>query len=182
MQQLRAWPRWLQRCQDMGMAVPDGSVLAKGLTLLTSSTIEKVPDAMFRTQLVRATLRIDQQPSLQDVLKYQRHLQAEVESFASSVSTTVTSPAVRATGVPVGGQQAPAGGTKPGCKYFLRRPAAGVGRSAPILMIFQGSPRLREVASVSHVDQRNTASRSVPHGLHDILLLARRKAELKQDD
>eukprot|EP00439_Symbiodinium_sp_Y106_P021104 s4642_g2.t1 len=84
LQQLTAWPRWVQRCRDMGMAVPDGSVLAKGLTLLTSNTINQVPDAMFRTQLVRATLRIDQQPPLPNVLKYQRHLQAEVESLASS--------------------------------------------------------------------------------------------------
>ena len=131
LQQLRAWPRWLQRCQDMGMAVPDGSVLAKGLTLLTSSTIERVPDAMFRTQLVRATLRIDQQPSLQDVLKYQRHLQAERESFASSISTTITSPAVRAAGVSVGGQQTIAGGTKPGCKYFLRQSGCRRGAKCP---------------------------------------------------
>ncbi|CAE7201042.1 RE1 [Symbiodinium microadriaticum] len=27
---LRSWPRWLQRCQDMGMSVPDGTVLARG--------------------------------------------------------------------------------------------------------------------------------------------------------
>ena len=100
---LRAWPRWVQRCQDMGMAVPDGSVLAKGLTTLTTTTINQVPDAMFRTQLVRATLRIDQQPALSDVIKYQQHLQAEVENLASSTTTFTTThmntPMVRATGV-----------------------------------------------------------------------------------
>ena len=100
---LRAWPRWVQRCQDMGMAVPDGSVLAKGLTTLTTTTINQVPDAMFRTQLVRATLRIDQQPALPDVIKYQQHLQAEVENLASSTTTFTTThmntPMVRATGV-----------------------------------------------------------------------------------
>ena len=81
--------------------------------------------------MVRATLRIDQQPSLQDVLKYQRHLQAERESFASSISTTITSPAVRAAGVSVGGQQTIAGGTKPGCKYFLRQSGCRRGAKCP---------------------------------------------------
>ena len=90
LQYLRAWPRWIQRCQDMGMSVPDGSVLARGLTTLTTSTINQVPDALFRTQLVRATLRIDQQPALSDVLKYQQHLQVEVENLASSTPTTTT--------------------------------------------------------------------------------------------
>ncbi|CAE7307947.1 RE1, partial [Symbiodinium microadriaticum] len=71
----------LQAIPDMGMSVPDGTVLAQGLTNLTAGAIGSVPDAMFRTQLVRATLRIDQQPSLSDVMKYQQHLQAEVENL-----------------------------------------------------------------------------------------------------
>ena len=131
LQQLTAWPRWVQRCRDMGMAVPDGSVLAKGLTLLTSNTINQVPDAMFRTQLVRATLRIDQQPPLPNVLKYQRHLQAEVESLASSVTTTSANPMMRAAGVSTGSQQQPGAASKPGCKYFLKPSGCRRGGKCP---------------------------------------------------
>ncbi|CAE7460417.1 TY5A [Symbiodinium sp. CCMP2456] len=83
LRQLRSWPRWVQRCQDMGMAVPDGTVLARGLTNLTQGAIHQSPDALFRTQLVRATLRIDQQPALSDVMKYQQHLQAEIENIST---------------------------------------------------------------------------------------------------
>ena len=131
---LRAWPRWVQRCQDMGMAVPDGSVLAKGLTTLTTTTINQVPDAMFRTQLVRATLSIDQQPALSDVIKYQQHLQAEVENLASSTTTFTTTPMntpmVRATGV-VGGAQSSGANVKPGCNYFLKPSGCRRGAKCP---------------------------------------------------
>ncbi|CAE7671933.1 GIP, partial [Symbiodinium sp. CCMP2456] len=45
--------KWLQRCKDMNMTVPDGSLLA-------------------RTQLVRSTYRIDGQPKIEDVVRYQQ--------------------------------------------------------------------------------------------------------------
>ena len=33
---LRSWPRWLQRCKDMGMTLPDGSLLARSLSATTN--------------------------------------------------------------------------------------------------------------------------------------------------
>ncbi|CAE7233632.1 GIP, partial [Symbiodinium sp. CCMP2456] len=128
LRQLRAWPRWVQRCKDMGMAVPDGTVLARGLTTLTSSTITKVPDAMFRTQLVRATLRIDQQPALEDVMKYQQHLQAEVENIAGSV-VVGSQPKLRAAAV--GGSPTSAASSKPECKYFMKPTGCRRGAKCP---------------------------------------------------
>ena len=133
LRQLRAWPRWVQRCQDMGMSVPDGTVLARGLTNLTAGTIGSVPDAMyamFRTQLVRATLRIDQQPSLSDVMKYQQHLQAEVENLASSSTSPGTSPSVRAI-TAKGGFSGGGVNPKPGCKFFLKPSGCRRGTKCP---------------------------------------------------
>ena len=75
---LRSWPRWLQRCKDLNMVVPDGSILAKGWTVMSSKHLMENPDAVFRTQLVRSTYRVDGQPRLEDVVKYQQHLQAEI--------------------------------------------------------------------------------------------------------
>ena len=46
---LRAWPRWIQRCQDLSMMCPDGTVLAKTLTAVTSKYIAEQGDAQFRT-------------------------------------------------------------------------------------------------------------------------------------
>ena len=144
LRQLRAWPRWVQRCQDMGMSVPDGTVLAQGLTNLTAGAIGSVPDAMFRTQLVRATLRIDQQPSLSDVMKYQQHLQAEVENLEASSTTTRTTPSVKAMTPAQGGTQGGAGSAKPGCKFFLKPGGCRRGSKCPFT---------HDMSSLSKVDR-----------------------------
>ncbi|CAE7948247.1 unnamed protein product [Symbiodinium sp. KB8] len=44
----RSWPRWLQRCKDMGMTLPDGS-----LSATTNKFLMENQDAVFRTQLMR---------------------------------------------------------------------------------------------------------------------------------
>ncbi|CAE7750140.1 GIP [Symbiodinium sp. CCMP2592] len=80
---LRGWPRWIQRCADLNMLCPDGTVLAKTLTSVTSKFIAEGGDSQFRTQLLRSTLRIDGQPSLEDVKRYHQHLQAELESIST---------------------------------------------------------------------------------------------------
>ncbi|OLP77777.1 Copia protein [Symbiodinium microadriaticum] len=91
---LRAWPRWLARCKAVGMAAPDPSVLARGLKGITQAHIDKSGDASFRTSMVRTTLRLDAQPTVDQVLAYQRHLQAELETMAAGKTTTspTTSP------------------------------------------------------------------------------------------
>ena len=61
---LRSWPRWLQRCRDMNMTTPDGTLLARSLTATASKFLAENPDAVFRTQLVRSSYRIDAQPAM----------------------------------------------------------------------------------------------------------------------
>ena len=87
---VRAWPRWLARCQAVNMSPPDASVLARGLMTLTDAHINRSPDAAFRTSMVRTSLRLDGQPSLENVNSYQRHLQAELETLLSSTMTSST--------------------------------------------------------------------------------------------
>ncbi|CAE7202038.1 hypothetical protein AK812_SmicGene402 [Symbiodinium microadriaticum] len=81
---LRAWPRWMARCEAVRMSPPDASVLARGLKLLTSRYIEAAPDANFRTAMLRTSLRLDGQPTMDNLYAYQRHLQAEVETLIAS--------------------------------------------------------------------------------------------------
>ena len=91
---VRAWPRWMARCQTVKMAYPDPSVLARGLRQLTQKWIETSPDAAFRTAMLRTSLRLGGQPDVDSVKSYQRHLQAELESMVvsqHSVSTATTS-------------------------------------------------------------------------------------------
>ena len=129
---LRSWPRWLQRCRDLNMVVPDGSLLSRGLTAMTAKYLSENPDAVFRTQVVRSTYRVDGQPKLEDVVRYQQHLQAEIENIMSArSSTSTTTPAVKAistTSTPTSPTSSKEG--KP-CKYFLRSGGCRRGAKCP---------------------------------------------------
>ena len=129
---LRAWPRWLQRCRDLNMMVPDGSVLARALTMATAKYISENSDSQFRTQLLRSSLRIDSQPTLEDVIKYQRHLQAEVEAMMSSRMAIPSSPvSVKAIGTGGPGTTQTTTSPKPQCKYFVKQSGCRRGQKCP---------------------------------------------------
>ena len=128
---LRSWPRWLQRCKDLNMVVPDGSILAKGLTVVASKHLTESPDAVFRTQLVRSTYRVDGQPCLEDVVKYQQHLQAEIESIAAAKTTSGAAvPTLRA--VSTGASTSSVGAKDDKiCKYFMKASGCRRGPRCP---------------------------------------------------
>ena len=127
---LRAWPRWMARCEAVRMSPPDASVLARGLKLLTSRYIEAAPDANFRTAMLRTSLRLDGQPTMDNVYAYQRHLQAEVETLIASqprAAPAAEQPRLRALDKP----QSPKGKDKDKekdkdkstadlCRYFMK--------------------------------------------------------------
>ena len=118
---LRTWPRSMQRCQDMGMSFPDCTVLAKALTVTAGKFITESPDAAFRTQLLRSSLRIDGQPSLDSVRKYHQHLQAEIENMAA---TNVDQGGPRLRAVKAGdnahGEVSTSTKTVAQCRYFFK--------------------------------------------------------------
>ena len=133
---LRSWPRWMQRCKDLNMMTPDGSVLAKALTVVTARFIGENADTQFRTQLMRSSLRIDAQPTVTDVMKYHQHLQAEIESLMSSRSlNTNLGPAVKNVSA-VNNSSAPSAGQgsqKQPCKYFVKASGCRRGQKCPYL-------------------------------------------------
>ena len=93
--EVRSWPRWLARCHSIGMVPPDPSVMSKGLQALTTKQISGSTDAAFRTSMLRSTLRLDCQPTLEQVKGYQRHLQAELEILVGSQTGGSSTPALR---------------------------------------------------------------------------------------
>eukprot|EP00439_Symbiodinium_sp_Y106_P049372 s2146_g6.t1 len=128
---IRAWPRWLARCKAVNMNPPDASVLARGLMAMSSRHISASPDAAFRTSMLRTSLRLDAQPSLEQVTAYQRHLQAELETLVSaSVTSTLSQPGLRAiektTSPPKGNRDTKEKGADKGastvdaCRYFMK--------------------------------------------------------------
>ncbi|CAE7305023.1 unnamed protein product [Symbiodinium microadriaticum] len=107
LQTVRSWPRWLSRCRTVNMVPPDASVLAKGLMSLTHKHISSSGDSSFRTSMLRTSLRLDGQPSLDQVFSYQRHLQAELEMMSASTTSTTPGAAVRALEASQGGAMKP---------------------------------------------------------------------------
>ena len=85
---LRAWSRWLRRCRELNVQAPDPSLLARGLSTMVRSVLEKSPDASFRTSLVKSTLQIDTTPSYDKVDSYYKHLMAECEALSVSAKAT----------------------------------------------------------------------------------------------
>ncbi|CAE7210219.1 GIP [Symbiodinium sp. CCMP2592] len=96
---LRAWPRWLSRCKSMGMTPPDPTVMARGMM---------------------TTVRLDGQPTMEQVCAYQRHLQAEVEGLvAGMMHATPVAPRVQAVDAP-SPKSDKEKTTTDVCRYFLK--------------------------------------------------------------
>ena len=132
---LRAWPRWLKRCRQVGLSLPDPTVLAANLTRITSPFLAAHPDTNFRTQLLRTTLRIEASPTLESVEAYHSHLLAEVEMILSSGIATKGKPSINA----MEGQtstsptSSPSRGSKGDapCKYFAKSSGCRRGNKCP---------------------------------------------------
>ena len=82
-QMLREWERWHRRAADIGVAVPDATVLLRSLTTLMQGVLDDYPEAAFRTSLVRNCLKLDTRPTSENVAAFHRHLLAEAEALAT---------------------------------------------------------------------------------------------------
>ena len=89
---LRSWGRWMRRSEDINLAKPDPTVLARGLTTIVQPVLDKNYEANFRTSLIRSTLRIDASPTYVNITDYLNHLLAEMESLATGSSCSTTAP------------------------------------------------------------------------------------------
>ncbi|OLP87747.1 Retrovirus-related Pol polyprotein from transposon TNT 1-94 [Symbiodinium microadriaticum] len=121
---VRAWPRLMERCRAVQMEPPDPSVLARGLLNLTDKYINESTDASFRTSMIRTSLRLDARPSIEQVMSYQKHLQAELEAMATGkLATSTITPKLKAVDTTVSPKARDANkGTVNGdlCRYFSK--------------------------------------------------------------
>ena len=76
---LRKWIRWRRRASDVGVSVPDPTVLMKGLTKLTKRVMSAHPELAFRVSLARNTLLVDSIPNHKTVSQLADHILAEME-------------------------------------------------------------------------------------------------------
>ena len=96
---LRAWPRWIQRCRDLKMMVPDGSVLAKALTTTSARFVQAELESLIAAKPGAPTLL------------------AKVKNLGASTTPSSTSAVNTSQGSAGSG---PTGSGKGLCKYFFR--------------------------------------------------------------
>ena len=91
---LRKWLRWLRRAQDVGLSLPDASILVRGLTRLMRKVLASNAELGFRASLVRNTLQLDTIPGHDTVKTYAEHLLAEMEQLVHLEKKTKQAPLV----------------------------------------------------------------------------------------
>ena len=79
------------------MILPDATVLASSLSKVTSPFLGHSADSSFRTHLIRTTLRLDAQPTMESVEAHHNYLLAEMEMLvASGVGGAKAKPTINA--------------------------------------------------------------------------------------
>ena len=79
--QLRKWIRWKRRATEVGVAIPDASILMRGLGRIMKTVVQTFPELSFRLSLVRNGLLVDTVPTHETVSQYSEHLLAELEQM-----------------------------------------------------------------------------------------------------
>ena len=79
---LRRWLRWKRRAAEVQVALPDPSVLVKGLNKLVKKVLDSNKELGFRINLAKSTLMVESIPREETVHKLAEHLVAEVEAIA----------------------------------------------------------------------------------------------------
>ena len=85
---LRRWLRWKRRATEVQVALPDASVLVKGLNKLVRKVLENNKELGFRINLAKTTLMVESIPRAETVHQLAEHLVAEIEAIAHLESRT----------------------------------------------------------------------------------------------
>ena len=88
--QMRKWRRYLQRAEDIGIAVPDASVLLNGVERLTAKVLEANAEVKFRVALTKNEPQPHSRPDYNSVLRYHNAILAELQTIAPTRPATTT--------------------------------------------------------------------------------------------
>ena len=76
--QLRKWIRWRRRAAELGVSMPDATILVRGISKLLRKVVASHPDLSFRLSLARNSLLIDTVPTQESVSQYSEHALNEI--------------------------------------------------------------------------------------------------------
>ena len=79
---LRKWLRWKKRAVDMGLVLPDPSVLLRGLDRLVGKVVSGSSNLQFRINLTRTTLMIDAAPTMSGIEQLAECIMAELDQVS----------------------------------------------------------------------------------------------------
>ena len=127
---LRRWLRWKKRAEDMGLQLPDPSVLLRGLDRLVSKILAGNPTLQFRINLTRTTLMVDSVPTMSSIDQLAECLLAEMDqvSYAKKKEKAAIAGVPKARKMEEAGKRSEVPQAKKGdegkkempkCKYFL---------------------------------------------------------------
>ena len=78
---IRRWLRWKRRAEEIGVSLPDPSVLNRGLHRLTRKVLEGNRDLNFKINLAKSQLQVDTVPTYATIGVYCEHLLSELEQL-----------------------------------------------------------------------------------------------------
>ena len=91
-QGIRRWRRWKRRAEEIGVSLPDPSVLSRGLHRLTKKVLEGNKDLSFKISLARSTLQVDTVPNCGTISTYCEHLLSELEQLVHTEKKIIKAP------------------------------------------------------------------------------------------
>ena len=80
---LRQWWPYFQRAKDLGLVIPDPSLLLRGIDHMVSKPLADNKEIQFRMSLLRYQLKVDFQPTEVNVTAVYKGLLAEFEQCAT---------------------------------------------------------------------------------------------------
>ena len=96
---LRRWRRRQLRAVELHAALPDPSLMVKGLTTLCADILMSAPQASFRLSTFRLQQRLDINPTTESLDAYYNMLLAEMEHLTLSPETTTQTAGIKAMNV-----------------------------------------------------------------------------------
>ena len=90
-EELRAWERWKNRAQTLGLLTPDPTILVKAVAGITAGVFDtgQNSEMAFRVSLVRSLLQVDSKPTMDTVMQFQYHLLGGWSSWPRGCKLTV---------------------------------------------------------------------------------------------
>ena len=139
---LRRWKKQLGRAAEMGISLPDGSVLLMALEGATKQITEGNKDISFKLNMAKNELGLPHKPTLSSVLTYSDHIAAELQQVIpfNKEHTAKLKAATADAGSPTSSATSPSGkgqGQKQPCKFWLTDEGCRRGTNCKYGHVFQ---------------------------------------------